>query len=311
MLVIYGPTTTGKTDLAISLAKKFNGEIISADSRQVYEGLDIGSGKVSFKSKVEKHAGYWVVDRVKINGFDLVTPEAKFSAADFIKFASRIISQIIKKGERPILVGGTAFYIKALISGLDTIGIEPNFKLRSELEPLSAKDLYQKLLEVNQQKALSLNESDKNNPRRLIRAIEVTSSKLKISPRLKFQEGVLIIGLTAPSNFIYAKADRWTDTRFEKIVEEIKNLLKQGVNEKWLESLGLEYRWCTRYLMGDISKIDSVSKLKFDTHNFIRRQKTWFKKFKNIKLFDISDKDWKNKLEKTVDLWYTQNHTNG
>src|SRR3990167_9401127 len=103
-LIIYGPTTTGKTALAIDLAKKYNGEIISADSRQVYKGLDIGTGKVSFDSKVEKHKGFWIVDGVKIHGFDLVNPGQRFSVADFLKFASDTMIQIIKSKKIPIIV---------------------------------------------------------------------------------------------------------------------------------------------------------------------------------------------------------------
>jgi len=128
MLAIYGPTVTGKTNLAIKLAHKFNGELISADSRQVYKRLNIGTGKVSFESKIEKHDKYWVVDGVKINGFDSVKPGEQFTAADFVKFANNSIIKIIKLNKLPIIVGGTGFYIKALIEGIDTLGIPANKK---------------------------------------------------------------------------------------------------------------------------------------------------------------------------------------
>jgi len=164
ILVIYGPTATGKTALGIHLAQKFNGELISADSRQVYKGLDIGSGKVSFDSKVEKHKGYWIVDGVKIHGFDLVNPpihkpdsqsyskpgsEEPFSVADFLKFASDTMIQIMKSKKIPIIVGGTGFYIKALTSGIESIGIAQDRKLRQKLEKLSVGDLYQKLESID------------------------------------------------------------------------------------------------------------------------------------------------------------------
>src|SRR3989344_7716217 len=148
ILVIYGPTTTGKTDLALKLAKKFNGELISADSRQVYKDLDIGTGKISSKSNVIKHKGYWVVDGVKINGFDLVEPGDQFTAADFLKFANSLIIRIIKESKLPIIVGGTGFYIKSSLEGIPSIGISANQKLRSKLEKLSAGELYQKLLKI-------------------------------------------------------------------------------------------------------------------------------------------------------------------
>ena len=115
MLVIYGPTQTGKTNLALQLARKFQGELISADSRQVYKGLDIGSGKVGISDVVSKHHGYWMVNGVRINGFDLTDPGQQFSAADFLEFAHTTMTQIIGAKKTPIVVGGTGFYIKALL----------------------------------------------------------------------------------------------------------------------------------------------------------------------------------------------------
>src|SRR3989339_1610619 len=112
-LIIYGPTATGKTALALQLAHKFQGELISADSRQVYKGLDITTGKVSFLSKVERHKGDWIVDGVKIHGFDLKNPGDQFTVADFLNFANSTMIQIIKLKKLPIIVGGTGFYIKA------------------------------------------------------------------------------------------------------------------------------------------------------------------------------------------------------
>ncbi|MBI3282650.1 tRNA (adenosine(37)-N6)-dimethylallyltransferase MiaA, partial [Candidatus Curtissbacteria bacterium] len=182
MLVIYGPTATGKTGLAITLAKKYNGEILSADSRQVYKGLDITTGKVSFDSKVEKHSGYWIVDGVRINGFDIKDPSQQFTAADFLKFAHTSLIRIRVAEKLPIVVGGTGFYIKALIEPIDSIGIPANPKLRGNLQKLSVQELFQKLSSINSQKAKSMNRSDRKNPRRLIRAIEIALSfKKKIT----------------------------------------------------------------------------------------------------------------------------------
>src|SRR3990167_9937896 len=165
LLVIYGPTQTGKTDLALQLARKFQGELISADSRQVYRSLDIGTGKLSMEqlndSKVKRFKGFWIVNGVKIHGFDLVNPQQEFSVADFIKFASKAIGQVIKSNHLPIVVGGTGFYIKSLIDGLQSIGISPNEKLRKDLEKLSTEQLFQKLLKVNPIRAEDMNESDR------------------------------------------------------------------------------------------------------------------------------------------------------
>ncbi|MCR4324540.1 MAG: tRNA (adenosine(37)-N6)-dimethylallyltransferase MiaA [Candidatus Curtissbacteria bacterium] len=320
MLVLYGPTATGKTDLGIKLAKCANGELISADSRQVYKGLDIGTGKVSFKSKVEKHNGYWIVDGVKIRGFDLIEPGKQFTVADFLKFANSSVIQITELKKMPIVVGGTGFYIKALVDGMDTLGIKADQKLRAKLEKLSRQELYLKLGKLNPQKAKSMNESDRKNPRRLIRAIEVsieTPSKSRHSGvasttiesrshrsvplRSRMTEKVLIIGLTAPNNFLFKRADASFKARLEHgMIEEIQSLIKGGISPEWINSLGLEYRRLADYILGKTSKEESVDLAKGDLHRLIRRQKTWFNKFKSIELFDISQKGWENKLDEKI-----------
>lgn len=337
-LLIYGPTATGKTALAISLAKKLNGEIISVDSRQVYKGLDIGTGKIGFDSKVEKHYGYWIVDGAKIHGFDLVEPVDNFSAADFVKFANDSIIRIIEQNKLPIVVGGTGFYIKALLSGIGTIGIPANPKLRSKLEKLSVSELYRQLRQIDKNRALKMNQSDRVNPRRLIRAIEIamtfrtnhshsgvamttiesrslgphparhaktaSSASRFVSLRSRMTD-TLIIGLTAPNNYLYHLADKWISTRLEKgMIEEIQHLLNQKIDPRWLDNLGLECRWLTRYLLGKIDYDQAIERLRGDIHSFVRRQKTWFKKLKGIQLFDISQSSWQGKLEKTVKDWY-------
>src|SRR3990167_9320850 len=143
-LVIYGPTVTGKTDLAISLAKKYNGELISADSRQVYKGLDIGTGKVSPYSKVKKCDSYWLVDSIKIHGFDLLKPGEQFTAHDFNHFATSTMYRINKSKKLPIIVGGTGFYIKSLLEGIGSAGIPANKQLRRKLEKMTVQGLFKK-----------------------------------------------------------------------------------------------------------------------------------------------------------------------
>ena len=298
VIIIYGPTSTGKTNLALRLSKKYNGEIISADSRQVYKNLDIGSGKVDLERRVKKNKGYWVVDGIKIHGFDIAKPGDNFSVYDFIKYTSLKIKNITSLGKRPVIAGGTGFYISSLINGLHSAGIGPNEKLRKQLLKLSRDDLYKKLQSLDWAKAGSLNNSDKNNPRRLIRAIEISLSKQKATVSKHPVVNYNLIGLSAPNKFLFSKSDEWLETRFEKIVEEIKNLISTGVDEKWIDNLGLEYRWISRYVLGKISRDVSKTKLKRDQHAFIRRQKTWFGKFKNAEIFDVSKNGWQQELEK-------------
>ncbi len=314
-LVIYGPTVSGKTDLAISLAKKLNGELISADSRQVYQGLDIGTGKVSPGAKVTKHQGYWIVDGIKINGFDLVQPQDNFSAADFVKFAKEKIKEIQKSKKLPIIVGGTGFYIKSSINGIPSSGVGQNPELRQNLEKLSVSQLYQKLQLTDPIRAKQMNQSDSKNPRRLIRAIEIATQNqnLKIkNQRLNIRNwkleigNYLIIGLTAPNEYLYKRADNWVDKRLELgMIEESQNLIDHGVDQQWLDNLGLEYKWISRYLSGKTNKEEAIKRLKGDIHDFIRRQKTWFTQLKTIKIYDITSPNFPNNLEKQVSLWYT------
>jgi len=307
MLALYGPTVTGKTNLAIKLAQKYKGELISADSRQVYKGLDIGTGKVNFESKTEKHQDYWIVDGVKINGFDLIGPGENFSVADFVKFASTTMIRITEVNKLPIVVGGTGFYIKSLIEGFGTLGIPANRKLREKLERLSVKELQIRLSEIDQEKIKVMNKSDRSNPRRLVRAIEVASSHLTTQPNYPTTQNYLLLGLTVPNEYLYQKADDWLETRLNRgLVEEVGKLIKQGISPDWLENLGLEYRWITRYIQVKISLEEAKKRLQGDIHKFIRRQKTFFNQFADIKLFDISKENWLKELEKTVSTWYNQ-----
>lgn len=307
LMVIYGPTVTGKTSLAIKLAKKYNGEIISADSRQIYRGLDIGTGKVDFKSKIEKQKGYWIVDKIRVFGFDLVNPGKQFSVLDYIKYARMQVFRINEQGKLPILVGGTGFYIKTLLLGLGTVGLKPDLKLRKRLNNLSPKELLQILLKTNRKKALSLNKSDKLNPRRLIRAIEI-EHVAKRSKTTDLNEPIdadtLLLGLSAPNNYIFKKADRWLEERLKRgLIAEIEGI-RRKVDTKWLTSLGLEYKWATLLLEGKITKVEAIARLKSDIHSFVRRQKTWYKQFENIRIYDITNKLEMESLEKTVSLWY-------
>lgn len=308
MLVIFGPTVSGKTSLAINLAKKFNGQIISADSRQIYKSLDIGTGKIPFESTFEKHDNFWIVDGVKINGFDLTSPPSNFSSADFKNFATPIINALQTKNVLPIVAGGSGFYIKTLLSNYSTFGIVQNLQLRNKLEKKSAKELYDQLLKINKKKALSLNDSDRKNPRRLIRAIEVTfASKDQNTTQIPLSKNTLMLGLSAPNSYLFKKADNWLDQRLKRgLIEEIDALLAQNTSPAWLDSLGLEYRWISRYLLKSVNKNTAVERLKGDIHSVIRRQKTYFSQFKDINIFDISKKNWKKYLNKKVEALYTQ-----
>src|SRR3989344_5050144 len=256
LLAIVGPTGTGKTDLAIALAKKFNGEIISADSRQIYTGMDIGTGKEIRNSKheIRKSEGSWVVDGVPIYLYDVIDPDQSFSVAEFQQLAYKKIDQIHKKSKSPILVGGTGLYVRAVIQGLKIPQVQPDKRLRKRFEK---KPLAALLKELEQVDPKTFQKIDKRNPRRVIRALEVYHNTGKpaslLAKKFKPDFESLLIGLTAPRELLYKKTDFRIDSWFKNgFTEEVKNLLKKSPADlPSMSSLG--YRQTAAYLQEKIS----------------------------------------------------------
>lgn len=304
LLVICGPTATGKTGLAVKLANQFNGELVSADSRQVYQGLDIITGK-------DQPAGarIWLLDVVK--------PDYRFSAGDYVAAARLVIEDIWRRDKLAIVVGGTGFYIKALIDGVEALGVKPDWKLRQKLAHCSIAQLLNCLKKLNPERLKKMNKSDRHNPRRLIRAIEIAKQNQSASRRTKFKiNNLLMIGLKAPLGVLDQRIDRRVKERLQQgAVEEIKKLLATGYN--WDNSvLGetIGYREWQRYFEGlKVSKLKSlklkeeaIQKWQIAEHQYARRQMTWFKKDKRIKWFDITSKNWEKKVVKLVKEWYIE-----
>ncbi len=311
LLVILGPTATGKTDLAIKLAKQFNGEIVSCDSRQVYKGLDIGTGKYpnGDKSKLE-NIHVWL--------FDVVSFRKQYTVADYVKAAEIAIEDIQNRGKLPIVVGGTGLYLKALLEGLSNLEVPINPVLRKQLEKLSKEQLQDKLRQVNADKWKKMNDSDRENPRRLIRAIEISTSSLRgvqrttkqslsLSRLLRFaRNDVLRIGLMASRDVLYKRVDESVVSRINQgMVEEVIELHSKGLSLKRMRQLGLEYGVLADYLENSInSKEELIKQLQFKIHGYVRRQLTWFKKEQNVNWFDITDQNFPQALEKLVAIWY-------
>ncbi|HUV72602.1 MAG TPA: tRNA (adenosine(37)-N6)-dimethylallyltransferase MiaA [Clostridia bacterium] len=328
LLIIAGPTATGKTNLALKLACELEGEIVSADSRQVYQGMDIVTGKdlplaSKFKSqnsrlgiKTKKfQLGYYLFEKVPVWLLDIVEPDQKFSAADYCQLAWKVIEDIWQRGKLPIVVGGTGFYIKALLERIETIGIGPDWKLREELQSCTVAELQRILENVDPERSRRMNESDRQNPRRLIRAVEVALASQKGEIKNKKEKlGIqaldrLIIGLMAPYPLLYQRIDQRVEERLKKgAEEEIKKLFDKEYN--WGNSvLGstIGYRQWQPYFEAKASKEMVVQKWKYAEHDYARRQMTWFKKsFRQFggKWFDISQKAWDQKVEKLVKAWY-------
>ncbi|MDP3948101.1 MAG: tRNA (adenosine(37)-N6)-dimethylallyltransferase MiaA [bacterium] len=311
LLIILGPTSTGKTDLALYLAKKFNGELISCDSRQVYVGLDIGTGKMPGEEvEVEKGKGFWLLDGVKVWMYDMVDPKKQYTVADYVKDTSRIIEEIRKRGKLPIIVGGTGFYLKALLEGLSNLTIPVNLKLRKELEKLSLDELQKKLQEVSPQRWGEMNNSDRQNPRRLIRAIEIVILKdfslVAQNGKDKNQDDVLKIGLTAQREILYKRIDERVVARINQgMINEAERLHKAGLSLKRMRQLGLEYGVLADYLESKItSEQELIEILQGKIHGYARRQITWYKKEKNVIWFDVTDRLCVNKVEELIGKWY-------
>lgn len=300
IVVILGPTSSGKSDVAIELAQKFNGEIISADSRQVYKFLDIGAGKVT--SEEQKMAPHHLLD--------VVHPNDTFNASHFKKEADRKIEEILKKGKIPILCGGTGFWIKSVIDNVSYPEVKPDPELRKELDKNTAEELFEILKEKDPERAKSI---DPQNKVRLIRAIEICQSlgkvpKLKCHPKLACLSNRRVSGSRDKNEKILKPVQHdnnyqslqigisWTreklneriKTRLEKrfskgMIEEVKNLhQKNGVTWKRIKEFGLGYLWIAKYFQKEIQKDEIFEKVYQAEKNYAKRQMTWFQKDKRI-----------------------------
>jgi tRNA dimethylallyltransferase len=317
LLVICGPTSTGKTTLAITLAKKFNGEIISADSRQVYKGMDIGTGKdIPKDAKIKlpwfKKYGYYEIEGIKIWGYDLADPRHEFNVGQYIKFAERIITDISKRGKSVIIVGGTGLYIRGVIDGIATASVPKNNLLRKNLERSSAEELFEKLAQMDSLKAAQMNSSDKKNPRRLIRAIEVAMWRINNIKKEKEMENkkkkaeVLMIGLKAPEKFIWERIKlRVTQRVKDGVKKEVENLLNKHVNWKMPSMSSMGYRQWRDYFSNKKTEAGVIKDWESEEKKYVKRQMVWFKKDKRIQWFDITVPGYPKNVEKSVEKWYS------
>jgi len=275
ILVILGPTASGKTALAVKLALELNGEIISADSRQVYRGLDIGTGK-DLKEYIVKGK------KIPYHLIDVVNPDEEFNLAKYQKLASKAITEILVRGNLPIIVGGTGLYLQAIIDGYKLSTYTPDLKRRKELEELSVLELYSLLEKEKPDFAHKLNNSDKNNPRRLVRYLEIASQgEIKEATKKKVPYDFLILGLRQDDEEMRIRIIKRIKDRLEKeaMVAEVEELINNGLGLARLNSLGLEYRYISWYLQDKMEYDEMIEKLGLASYRFAKRQKTWFKRW--------------------------------
>jgi len=301
ILVILGPTSSGKSDIAVKLAKKFDGEVISADSRQIFRGLDLGTGKIERDESREKSgfeefrelrsrkgkAGLWTAHGIPHYMIDIVSPRTDYNVAKYKKQTGKIIEDILKRGKLPILCGGTGFWIKAIVDDVNFPKVKPDWKLRKKLEKYSAEKLFAMLKKLDSARAKTI---DAKNKVRLVRAIEICKSIKKV-PQLPAASCQLPVakydffqtGIKLSREELYKNIEKRVKSRFKQgIVDEVKRLHSEGLSWKKIQSFGLAYFWIPLYLQKKISREELVEKVVQAEKNYAKRQMTWFKRDKGI-----------------------------
>ncbi len=287
IIAIVGTNASGKTSLGVYLANKFNGEIVSADSRQVYRAMDIGTGKDLNEYRVGKK-------RIPYHLIDIVSPKTEFSLAKYQKLAYQVIDDILKQGKLPIIVGGTGLYARAVVDGYKLSRAKPDKKLREKLEKLDREKLFKKLEKLNPNFAKRLNESDKKNKRRLIRYLEIAESRMvtlrqaqgrqadghEFGEQLK-RYNALVIGLTWSKQVLHKRIYQRLIGRLEKkdMIGEVDKLHEEGIGWQRLESFGLEYKYIALYLQEKLDYDEMVEKLYRAIKQFAKRQMTWLRQW--------------------------------
>lgn len=307
IIVIVGPTASGKSAYAVQLAKKIHGEILSADSRQIYKGLNVGSGKITKKEMRD----------VPHYGLDIANPKKIFTAFDFKEYGQKILNDIASRGKTPIIVGGTGFYIDTLLGNSSVTEVPPDPVLRKKMAKYSTDKLFEMLQKLNPERLKTI---DKKNPHRLVRAIEIAthqkrpraSSLSSLAPARLAQdfalrsfanakslpasgskpaqrleaahyENILWVGIKRPPEELKKRIHNRLLKRFSGIIREIKKLHRQGLSWKRMYALGLEYRYGSLYVQNKILKDEMIKKIEDESWHYAKRQMTWWKRNKNIK----------------------------
>lgn len=276
--VIVGPTASGKSAYAVELARKIKAEVISADSRQVYRGLDIGSGKITRRE----------MKGVPHHLLDVASPKKVFTAHDFVKKARPILEGILKRGKSVIVCGGTGFYIDALLSRIALPDVPPNKELRGELTGKSAPQLFAMLNKMDPRRA---KEIDRHNPVRLIRAIEIAKALGKV-PKMKMKPlpyEIEWIGMKTAEITLRDKIRTRLLSRMKAgMLREAKKLHEGGLSYKRMEQLGLEYRHLARLLQGKVTKEQMLEELEKDIVAYAKRQLTYWRRNSEIEWKELS-----------------------
>ncbi|MBR3873491.1 MAG: tRNA (adenosine(37)-N6)-dimethylallyltransferase MiaA [Clostridia bacterium] len=275
LIVIAGTNASGKSGLGIELAARYGGEVVSADSRQVFRGLDLGSGKIT----PEETKG------VPHHLIDVCEPGDFYSMADFQKQAYEAIDGIIARGKLPFLVGGTGLYVASVADGYVMSNRMPDLAYRDELEKLTTEELYAKLKQI-----VPETDVDPRNRNRVMRILEKIHDGDDVTPSKEARYDTLRLGVTWERSVLRQRIDERLDRRLEQgMIEEVKNLLDSGVSETFMLKLGLEYRFITQYLKGEYSSLDEMKALLATAiKQFAKRQMIWFRRDTSIHWLDMT-----------------------
>ena len=297
LVAIVGPTATGKSQLALHLAQEFIGEIVSADSRQVYRYMDIGTAK----------PGKYELSLVSHHLIDITTPDADFSLAQYQQLAYRAIYDIQRRNKLALLVGGSGLYVWAVLEGWVIPEVPPAPEYRQSLEEKAAKgetdELYRELMEIDPVAAQRI---DRRNVRRVIRALEVSRYAEAPFSQLQRKEAppfnTLIVGLTADRTELYRRIDSRVDKMIEHgLVEEVRKLLNMGYNFTLPVMSGIGYKQIGMFLGGELTLESTIDQIKTETHRLVRRQYNWFRLTdKRIHWFDMCDDQAESEIEALV-----------
>lgn len=296
VIVICGPTASGKTALSIELAKRINGEVVSADSMQIYDEMSIGTAKPDEKE----------MQGIKHYLIGNVSPTTRYSVSDYKSDAMNAIEEIINKNKMPIVVGGTGLYVNSLIYGIDYPEVKTDLEYREELEKIAKKDglkhLYEKAMQIDPEAAKNISENDK---KRIIRILEIYKETGKTKTQLEIESrknGVpydyRVFAINMPREILYDRINRRVDIMIERgLIDEVKQLYEKYGEELRTAVQGIGYKEVIDYLNGVYSKEEMVEKIKMETRRYAKRQLTWFRKIQ-----DIIWIDGLNDIQNNVDI---------
>ncbi len=292
LIVIAGTNASGKSGLGIELAAHYGGEVVSADSRQVFRGLDLGSGKIT--PEETKGVPHHLIDVVDAGGF--------YSMADFQKQAYEAIDGIIARGKTPFLVGGTGLYVASVADGYVMSDRMPDLAYRNELEKLTTEELYVMLKQI-----VPDTDVDPRNRNRVMRVLEKIHDGDDITPSKEPRYQTLRLGVTWDRDILRQRIDERLDRRLEQgMIEEVKGLLEGGVSETFMIKLGLEYKFITQYLKGEYSSLEEMKELLATAiKQFAKRQMTWFRRDESIQWLDMTADPMAQAIEK-IDAFLAQ-----